>query len=48
VLRESPPAWPKTSLRLSLGLRPPTQPLTVWDSGEAELDLADIDSGKPG
>src|SRR3954451_24310768 len=46
VLCESPPAWPKTSLGLSLGLRPQLDQLTVWDSRESELDPADIDSGK--
>jgi hypothetical protein len=45
TLRESPPEWPKASISLSMNSGPRLTQLTVWDSGETELDLVDTDTG---
>jgi hypothetical protein len=44
-LRESPPEWPKASISLELDAGRRLSQLIVWDSGETELDLADLDTG---
>lgn len=44
-LRESPPEWPKASISLEIDGGRRLSQLIVWDSGEAELDLADLDTG---
>ena len=45
TLRESPPEWPKASISLEIDGGRRLSQLIVWDSGETELDLADLDTG---
>jgi hypothetical protein len=45
TLEHSPPGWSKASIAANFDCDPRLASLIIWDTGETELDLADLHAG---